>query len=68
MTLEQLESLETEVLTCKQVGEVLGMDQTTLHLQAVEDPERLGFPVVVAGTRVKIPRRAFINFMKGERA
>lgn len=66
LTLEALEALETETLTCKQVAGFLGLDQSTLHLQAQTRPDMLGFPVICAGTRVKIPRRAFIKFMRGE--
>jgi len=65
MTLEQLEALDTEVLTCAQVAPVIGSNGATLHAQAVSNPEKLGFPVIVTASRVKIPRRAFIRFMKG---
>lgn len=56
LTLDQLEALPAEVLTCAQVTPVL--------LQALERPELLGFPVIVAGSRVKIPKRPFIRFMR----
>ena len=64
MTLDELEKLETEVLTCAQVAPVLGMGADTIRGQAWETPELLGFPVIIAGRRVKIPKRAFINYMK----
>ena len=66
MTLKELEALETEVLTCKQIAPVLMANPATIHHQAMECPERLGFPVIVAGNRVKIPRIPFIMFMRGE--
>lgn len=66
MTLTELEALETEVLTCKQIAPVLMANPATIHHQAMECPERLGFPVIVAGSRVKIPRIPFIMFMRGE--
>lgn len=66
MTLDQLEALPAEVLTCAQVAPVLCANPATLHLQALERPELLGFPVIVAGSRVKIPKRPFCKFMKGE--
>ena len=65
MTLSELEALETEVLTCQQIAPVLMANPATIHLQAVECPEKLGFPVIVMGSRVKIPKKAFIAFMKG---
>lgn len=64
MTLDQLEALPAEVLTCAQVAPVLCANPATLHLQALERPELLGFPVIVAGSRVKIPKRPFIRFMR----
>lgn len=66
MTLEQIEALPTEVLTCQQIAPLLGANPATIHGQATERPELLGFPVIVAGRRVRIPKAAFIKFMKGE--
>ena len=65
MTLDEIKSSSKEVLTCKDVADVLACNPATLHMQAVEQPWRLGFPVIVMGSRVKIPRIAFINFMNG---
>lgn len=66
LTLEQIEALPTEILTCKQVAAVLGAHEATIHGQAMDRPELLGFPVIIAGRRVKIPKRPFIRFMRGE--
>lgn len=66
MTLDQIEAMTTEVLTPAQVASVLHLDQDTIRGQARECPEWLGFPVICAGSRVKIPREAFLRFMKGE--
>lgn len=66
MTLEQIEALPTEVLTCQQIAPILGANPATIHGQATERPELLGFPVIVAGRRVRIPKRPFIKFMRGE--
>ena len=63
MTLEQIAAIPDEVLTCQQIAPLLRANPATLHQQAVEMPERLGFPVIVAGNRVKIPKRSFIKFM-----
>lgn len=63
--LEELEAMTDEVLTCAQVAMVLKANPGTIHQQAVECPERLGFPVIVCKSRVKIPRRAFIMYLKG---
>lgn len=65
MTLTDLEALETEVLTPKQVAVILGVNPQSIRLQAAECPERLGFNVIGIGKTTLIPRQAFINFMKG---
>lgn len=68
MTYDEIRASTKEILTCAEVAPVLMANPATLHLQAIERPELLGFPVIVAGRRVKIPRRAFIRFMEGEGA
>ena len=63
--LKELEELESEILTCQQVAPVLQANPATIHQQAMERPELLGFPVVCVGNRVKIPKRPFLNLMRG---
>lgn len=65
-TLEEIEAIPCEVLTCQQVARVLCAGAYYIHEQAVKDPAKLGFPVIVHGTRVKIPKRPFLKFMRGE--
>ena len=67
MTLEELEAIPGEVLTCKQIAPILGAKADNLHQQAVEAPHMLGFPVIVMKSRVKIPKAAFVKFMRGEK-
>ena len=64
LTLEQIEALPQEVLTCAQVAPMLGANPATIYGQAMERPELLGFPVIICKRRVKIPKRPFIRFMK----
>lgn len=66
MTLTELEGLDTLLITPLQAAEVLGMDPSSIRWQARNEPELLGFPVIAARSRVKIPRIPFIKFMKGE--
>jgi hypothetical protein len=63
-TLEDLEALPGEVLTCQQIAPILGAKADNIHQQAVERPELLGFPVIVMKSRVKVPKRAFCAFMR----
>lgn len=65
-TLKEIENLDHEVLTCKEVAKVLRSDPASIHAQAMYRPERLGFPVIIHGTRVKIPKKPFLDYMRGE--
>lgn len=66
MTLEQIKQSNKDMLTCADVATVLGCNAYTLHMQAQERPELLGFSVICMGNRVKIPRLAFIKFIEGD--
>lgn len=66
MTLKEIEKLDKEVLSCADVASVIGSAYINIHDQAIKDPSKLGFPVIVHGSRVKIPRLAFLRFMRGE--
>ena len=66
MTLSELEALDQEFLIPAQVAGVLGCSPYTINVQAQQDPSKLGFPVCVMRSRVKILRIAFIRWMRGE--
>ena len=63
-TLEDIEAIERETLTCEDISGVLGAKKELLHDQALRCPERLGFPVICYGRRVLVPKRPFLKFMK----
>ena len=63
MTIGELQTNSKEVLTCREVAPILKVNQWTLHQAAVKSPETLGFPVIVIGSRVMIPRIPFLRFM-----
>lgn len=66
MTLDDLKRLDREYLTPAQVAEVLGCDPQGIRVWARQRPEGLGFPVCIVGSRTKIPKRPFIQFMEGK--
>ncbi len=66
MTLQEIEKMDVEYLIPEQVGEILGCNAYSINVQVRDNPAELGFPTVKIGSRVKIPRLAFIRFMKGE--
>lgn len=66
MTLDEIRNLQRDYLTPAQVAEVLGADPQDIRVAAKLHPERLGFNVAVVGSRIKIPRLAFIRWAKGK--
>lgn len=56
MTLAEIAAYEREFLTPAEVAPLLGTDPQSIRVAARKNPERLGFPVVVIGSRTKIPR------------
>lgn len=66
-TLEDIERIASPVLLPRQIAAYLKCSPYTINCQAQQAPDRLGFPVIVAGSRVKIPKDGFINFCKAER-
>lgn len=63
MTINEIRGLDKPFLTPKEVAGVLRSDPQTIRVAARTEPKRLGFPVVVIGSRVKIPRAAFLRYM-----
>lgn len=63
MTINDIKQSDKDILTCADVSEVLKCDPYTLHVQAQQRPDMLGFPVICVGNRVKIPRKSFLQFM-----
>ena len=66
MTLDEMKSCPREFLIPREVAPLLGCDPYSINVAAKQCPERLGFNVSVIGTRVKIPRVAFIRWMEGQ--
>lgn len=65
MSVEEMKGLSKDYLTPKDIAGCLGCTAYAVNQQAAADASKLGFPVVIIGKRVKIPREAFIRFMEG---
>lgn len=65
MTLEDLKGMDKVVITPAEAAQVLNCDPHWIRLTARERPEALGFPAICLGSRVKIPRLPFIQFLEG---
>jgi hypothetical protein len=65
MTLQDAKEMTTTTINAEAAGAILGASPQAIRIQARTAPEKLGFPVVVIGQRVKIPRLPFIAFVEG---
>ncbi len=65
-TIIEIENCQREMLVPADIAPILGSDAQTIRIMAHQCREQLGFPVTIIGNRVKIPRMAFLAFMKGE--
>lgn len=65
MTLRELEEMDCNVLTVKQVAEFLCCAPQLIRDQAEDDPKYLGFPISKIKHAYKIPRVGFIAWVKG---
>ena len=64
MTLQQIRESEKTFLAPSDVAEVLGCMPYSINLQVKEDPSKLGFATTLIGTRVRIPRAAFLHWLQ----
>lgn len=64
MTFQEIQASDKDFLTPEDVREVVGCMPYSINIQAKEDASKLGFPVMMVGTRVKIPRLAFLHWMQ----
>ena len=65
MTLDEIKQSDKCFLVPNDISEVLACDPQLIRVAARDCPEQLGFPVTRVGTRTKIPRIAFINYVEG---
>lgn len=65
MTISEIRATEKPFLVPTDLTEILGCDAHTVRVAARKAPELLGFNVCVMGSRVKIPRLAFLRWYDG---
>ena len=70
MTLNEIKSIPREYLTPAEIAAVFGTDPQDIRDRVWKDQKKhtnsLGFPVVIFGRRIKVPKQAFIKFMEGD--
>lgn len=68
MTFEEIERSDKEMLIPKDIAPILGVCAYNINLQVKQDKlsgiNSFPFPTILIGSRVKIPRRAFVEAMK----
>lgn len=64
MTLSELQASTKDFLIPEDVADLIGCKPYSINVQAKADPSKLGFPVSLIGTRVKIPRLGFLYWMQ----
>lgn len=67
MTWEEIKQSEQDMLTAQDIAPVLGAHPQWIRDAARQHPEWIGFPFAFIGTRMKIPRIGFINWMEGRK-
>lgn len=60
MTIESVRLLKCDFLTAKDIASILQCDPQSIRTQARRNPKALGFPVIVTGRRIRIPRKPFL--------
>ena len=65
MTITEIRNCDKQMLTPTDIAGVLGVAPYSINVQAQQDPAKLGFPVSVIGTRVKVPRQGFLRWYEG---
>ena len=62
-TLEYLKQKLPLTITPLEAAEILGVNAQSIRSQAHYEPDKLGFPVIVMGSRVYIPVKPFLKFL-----
>ena len=67
MTIDDIKAMPDTMLTPSVAAQIIGCDPQKIRLYARDARWRdaLGFPVIVIGNRVKIPRLPFIRYVEG---
>ena len=70
MTLEEIKASDKDMLIPADICDILGVDKYSINVQVKQDKRQginsFPFPTMLIGSRVKIPRKAFIKAMEGD--
>lgn len=65
ITLEEIEALPKEMLVPTDIASYLGCNPYSINV-AIKKGAKFPFPVILMGSRVRIPKTPFIKAMRGE--
>ena len=65
MTLDDIRASTRPYVTPADIAPILECDPQGIRVQAHRDPTMLGYPVIVIGRRVRIPRIPFVRYIEG---
>ena len=68
MTIAAVKAMNTPTIDPAVAAAVLGCNPNSIRQAARQRPELLGFPVIIMGTRIRIPRIPFIQALEGRGA
>lgn len=63
MTLSEIAQSDQPYLDPADIAPILRCDPQCIRAQAHRDPAAMGYPVIVIGNRVRIPRIPFLHYM-----
>ncbi|MBR5223273.1 MAG: hypothetical protein IKT38_02340 [Clostridia bacterium] len=64
--LEEIEAMPKEMLIPKDIAPILGCNPYSINVCVRNGENPFPFPVILMGTRVRIPKAPFIKAMKGQ--
>jgi len=62
--LDKIEGLPKSMLSASDISAYLETDPNIIRWQAQNEPDKLGFPVIVMRSRVKIPKAGFVHYCR----
>ena len=63
MTLEDIQTSQKIYLSVSDVASLLHCDGQAMRVQAHTNPQALGYPVIIIGRRIRIPRIPFLRYL-----
>lgn len=55
-----------DYLLVTEIAEDIGLSPANIRQQAYTDPSKLGFPVCVCGSSIRVPKSAYLKWKNGD--